>query len=205
MAERSSQSGTTDSPPAVSGQRTRERDGPRSGLLRGGECVSAHERKPVALLILSGGGFTFETKCLLNGIKADFDLVYLKTEFGGTPGTGGIPDAEWHKVPAFGSFTRRSIRKSIKAFVMTFITTAKLLRDQKIDLIVCVGCSHAVPMLLAGRIFRRTTTFIESITRVDKLSNTGRLVYHLRLARTFIIQWPALRDEYPSSTLGTIL
>ncbi|MGH7104846.1 MAG: hypothetical protein ACREFJ_20915 [Acetobacteraceae bacterium] len=155
--------------------------------------------------ILSGGGFTFETKCLLDTIKADFHFVYLKTEFGGTPGVGGIPDAEWHAVPAFSSLTPKSFRKSAVAFGKTFVCAAGLLSRKRIDLVICVGCSHSVPMLLAGRLFRRKTAFVESITRVDKLSNTGRLVYHLRLAGTFIVQWPTLQSIYPRSRLGTIL
>ncbi|MDX5931520.1 hypothetical protein [Acidiphilium acidophilum] len=44
-------------------------------------------RKPSALVILSGGGFTFETKCLLASIGGDFRFVYLATEYWGTLGT----------------------------------------------------------------------------------------------------------------------
>ncbi len=199
------QSGAAGSLAALSDQVGPARHDRTLSTRRGAEGVAGHAGRPIALMILCGGGFTFETKCLLNAIKGHVDFVYLKTEFGGTLGAGGIPDAESHAVPAFAPLRRNSVRQNVIAFVGTFARVAKLLRRNRIDLVVCVGCSHAVPMLLAGRLFRRKTTFVESITRVDKLSNTGRLVYHLRLADIFIVQWPALREAYPLSRLGTIL
>ena len=60
-------------------------------------------------------------------------------------------------------------------------------------------------MLLAARLLRVRTVFVESITRVGRLSGTGRLIYHCRLATVFVVQWPALRAAYRSSRLGTIL
>lgn len=162
-------------------------------------------RKPSALVILSGGGFTFETKCLLASIGDDFRFVYLATEYGGNPGEPGIPPGPRYQVPQFASVTRRSPRLSINAFAGTFARTMSVLRAEQVELIIAIGCSHAVPMLLAGRLSGRKTVYLESITRADRLSNTGRLVYHLRLASKFLVQWPSLQRRYKASTLGTIL
>ena len=68
-----------------------------------------------------------------------------------------------------------------------------------------VGCSHAVPMFLAGMVLQRKNVFIESITRVNDLSNTGKLVYRMQLSQLFFVQWPGLNTLYPRSTLGTVL
>jgi UDP-N-acetylglucosamine:LPS N-acetylglucosamine transferase len=161
--------------------------------------------KPTALVILSGGGFTFETKCLFRAIGDDFHFVYLATEYGGTPGEPGIPPGPRYQVPQFASVTHRSIRRSALAFIGTFTRTISVLRAERIDLIIAIGCSHAVPMLLAGRLRGCRTVYLESITRADRLSNTGRIVYHLRLATKFLVQWPALQRRYKGSDLGTIL
>jgi hypothetical protein len=55
------------------------------------------DQRAVALVVLSGGGFSFETKCLPRGLGKDFDFIYLNTEFGGTPGQDSIPDGEAHQ------------------------------------------------------------------------------------------------------------
>lgn len=162
-------------------------------------------QKPVALIMLSGGGFTGETKDLLASIRSDFAFSYLASPWGGRPGEDGIPHGPFRGVPAFGSFTRPSRKKSAYAFVATFFTACGVLRRSRIDLVVGVGSSHAAPLLLAGRLFRKETVFIESLTRVDRLSRTGALIYRLHLARTFIVQWPALQELYPRSRLGSLL
>lgn len=161
--------------------------------------------RPTALLILSGGGFTFETKCLLASLEHEMAFAYLVTAHGGTPGQGAIPAGEAWPVPSFASVTKPSRMRSLSAFWQTFRITRRVLRTQRIDAVIAIGCSHAAPMFLAARLARIRTVFLESITRTDRLSNTGRLVYHLRLADTFLVQWPGLQPGYPNSRVGTVL
>jgi beta-1,4-N-acetylglucosaminyltransferase len=83
--------------------------------------------------------------------------------------------------------------------------TVGVLLKRPIDLVLVLGTPHAVPMLLAARILGRPTVFVESITRVDQLSLTGRLVRRLRLASRLLVQWPGLRVREPGVALGSIL
>jgi UDP-N-acetylglucosamine:LPS N-acetylglucosamine transferase len=170
-----------------------------------GKNNDTRRRRPVALVVLSGGGFTFETKCLLASMADDVDFIYIKTEFGGVPGEGNIPFGKSYVVPSFSTKTKKSIRRSIYAFLRTFATTLYLVRTQSVDFLVTVGCSHAVPMFLAGRLSGRSTVYIESITRVNKLSMTGKMIYYFRLSTIFIVQWADLKKAYPSSQVGSIL
>jgi hypothetical protein len=135
----------------------------------------------------------------------DIDFIYIKTEFGGVPGEGNIPFGKSYLVPSFSTKTRRSLRRSIHAFLQTFAITLRLVRTHSIDFFVTVGCSHAVPMFLAGRISGRNTVYIESITRVDQLSTTGKIIYYFRLSTIFIVQWADLQKTYPLSQVGSIL
>lgn len=161
--------------------------------------------KPTLLVVLSGGGFTFETKCILRAMEGDVDLVYLATEFGGVPGEHGSPVGTSHRVPTFQTVSNKSTSQSIYAFLKVFLTTLAVIRRNKVNSVIGVGCSHAVPMFLAGMVLRRTNVFVESITRVNDLSNTGKLVYRMRLSHLFVVQWPGLKALYPRSTLGTVL
>lgn len=161
--------------------------------------------KPLALTALIGGGFALETKYLLIALQQKYDFIYLVTEFGGTPGADLVPYGESYPVPSFSSVTQKSFLRSINAFIKTLKTSLGIIRQRSIDTIVVVGCSHAVPMLLAGRLSGRKTVYLESLARVDQLSATGKIVYHLRLAHIFIVQWPSLQKLYPLSRLGTVL
>ncbi|HVJ52733.1 MAG TPA: hypothetical protein VM689_09740 [Aliidongia sp.] len=164
-----------------------------------------NRRRPTVLVVLSGGGFTFETKCLLRSLGEDVDFIYVSTRFGGLPGEGGLPAGERHEVPMFQTVSQRSVRQSLYAFLATFFVTARLLWRRKVDLVVGVGCSHTVPLFLAGCLFWKRRVFIESITRVNDLSDTGKLVYFCRLASVFLVQWPTLSAKYPHSRVGTVL
>jgi Oligosaccharide biosynthesis protein Alg14 like len=160
---------------------------------------------PTVLTLLCGGGFLFETKCLLRQMRGKEVFTYLSTEFGGQPGFEGVPDGSNTRIPTSATVTNPSIWKIIKSFTVTLGTTMSVLRQRSIKSVIVVGASYTVPMLLAGRISGLKTVYIESITRADRLSNTGRIVYHLRLASLFVVQWPALQKTHKRSTLGTIL
>ena len=161
--------------------------------------------KPRLLTVLTGGGFTFETSVLLQDLAQDFELVFLRTEWGGMPGQDGLPPGRAYDVPSFASVTRPSRRQSARAFARTLQRTVQVLRAERISLVAVVGCSHAVPMLLAAKLLRVRSVFVESITRFDRLSNTGRLVLRFRLASHCVVQWPALHAANPGTELGTIL
>lgn len=162
-------------------------------------------RLPVVLTVIPGAGFTFETSCLVGQMARDAEFVFLKTRFGGEPGRDGLPNGQAYPVAPFAELTRPSRLRDLAAAWDTFWITASVLLQRPIDLVLVVGTPHAVPMLLAARILGRPTVFVESITRVDQLSLTGRLVRRLRLASRLLVQWPALQAQERGVALGSIL
>ena len=163
------------------------------------------DQAPTALTLLCGGGFLFETTRLLEQIGPRERFAFLATEFGGIAGEDGIPDGAMLPIPSFSTMTDASLLKSAKAFAAAFAITMGVLRQRSITSVVVVGASYALPMLMAARLKRRRAIYIETITRVDQLSTTGRAVYFFRLATTYIVQWPYLQQRYPRTTLGTVL
>jgi UDP-N-acetylglucosamine:LPS N-acetylglucosamine transferase len=68
----------------------------------------------------------------------------------------------------------------------------RVLRDQNPGVIVSTGAGLALPFFVLGRLQRRRLVYVESITRVEKLALTGRLVYPL--ATSFFVQWDSLAE-----------
>jgi UDP-N-acetylglucosamine:LPS N-acetylglucosamine transferase len=62
----------------------------------------------------------------------------------------------------------------------------RVLREQNPDVVISTGAGLALPFFLLGRLQRRRLVYVESITRVEKLALTGRLVYPL--ADAFFVQ-----------------
>lgn len=80
----------------------------------------------------------------------------------------------------------------------------RLLRHRRPDAILSTGAGLAVPFFLAGRLLGVRLVYVESLTRTESISLSGRLVYPL--AHRFFAQWPAAagrlrRAEYRGAIL----
>jgi UDP-N-acetylglucosamine:LPS N-acetylglucosamine transferase len=71
----------------------------------------------------------------------------------------------------------------------------RLLRDRRPDLIVTTGSGVAVPFFWIARMRGIPAVFVESITRINQLSLTARLVRPF--ATRMLVQWPELVEKYP--------
>lgn len=80
--------------------------------------------------------------------------------------------------------------RDIGNFFRNLRLARRILREQDPGVIISTGAGLALPFFLLGRIQRRRLIYVESITRVEKLALTGRLVYPL--ADAFFVQWGSL-------------
>ncbi|XP_053105886.1 UDP-N-acetylglucosamine transferase subunit ALG14 homolog [Hemicordylus capensis] len=115
----------------------------------------------------------------------------------------------FHRIPR-----SREVRQSWSTSVLTtlrsmFCSLPLAFRLQP-DLVLCNGPGTCVPICVAALLLkmlglkRVTIVYVESICRVENLSLTGKILYHL--SDHFIVQWPALKEKYPKSLyLGRIV
>jgi beta-1,4-N-acetylglucosaminyltransferase len=86
--------------------------------------------------------------------------------------------------------TNRSIWNLVKNIVLAVRT----LKIEKPDIILSTGAGVAVPFIYAGKLLGIKTIYIESLTRVNSLSLTGRLIYPV--VNDLLVQWPELAAKY---------
>ena len=76
-----------------------------------------------------------------------------------------------------------------------------ILRKQKPDVLLSTGAGAIVPFAIVGRLFFGTKViFIETITRINNPSMTGKIMY--RLANHFYYQWRELEKFFPKGHFG---
>jgi len=80
----------------------------------------------------------------------------------------------------------------------------RVLRKRRPDAVLSTGAGLAVPFFLVGRLLGIRLVYVESVTRTEEISLSGRLVY--RLTNRFFVQWPRAaerlrRAEYAGSVL----
>jgi beta-1,4-N-acetylglucosaminyltransferase len=86
--------------------------------------------------------------------------------------------------------TNRNLPNLLRNLVLAF----RLVREQRPRAIVSTGAGVAVPFAVAGRLHGARVVYVESLTRVDKPSLTGRLIHPL--AHDFFVQWPELLPSF---------
>jgi UDP-N-acetylglucosamine:LPS N-acetylglucosamine transferase len=80
----------------------------------------------------------------------------------------------------------------------------RVLRRQRPDAVLSTGAGLAVPFFLVGRLLRIRLVYVESVTRTESISLSGRLVYPL--ASRFFAQWPASAERLRHATYaGSVL
>jgi UDP-N-acetylglucosamine:LPS N-acetylglucosamine transferase len=80
------------------------------------------------------------------------------------------------------------------SLLRSFPALFRVLARERPDIMLSTGDAVAVPSFLLAKAFGIPTTYIESWSKVETTSGTGRLVYHI--ADEFLVQWPQLREVY---------
>jgi UDP-N-acetylglucosamine:LPS N-acetylglucosamine transferase len=89
-------------------------------------------------------------------------------------------------------------------FLLNLWQAFVILRKERPTAILSTGAGPAVPFALVGRyLFGTRVIFVETMTRVEHPSMTGKIMY--RLAHDFFYQWPQLRRFFPKGTCGGLL
>lgn len=94
--------------------------------------------------------------------------------------------------------------RSLRNLARNLVFAAGVLRRRRPEAILSTGAGLAVPFFLIGRLMGIRLVYVESVTRTESISVTGRLVYPL--AHRFFVQWPAAaerleRAEYAGAVL----
>jgi beta-1,4-N-acetylglucosaminyltransferase len=84
--------------------------------------------------------------------------------------------------------------RNLKNFVKNTFLAFSILKREKPNVIISTGAGLAVPFIIIGRIMGIKTIYLESITRCEELSLSGRLSYSF--ASLLLVQWPELAEKY---------
>jgi beta-1,4-N-acetylglucosaminyltransferase len=149
---------------------------------------------PTVLLVCSPGGHLLQLKALesawqglnrrwvtLPGPDVDYLLLGEPVSFGYGPAVGNRGALDL-------------LRNGALAW--------RLIRRHDPVAIVSTGAGLAVPFFIVGRLLGRRLVYVESLSRVNGLSLSGRVIY--RLADSFFVQWPnagRARARYVGSVL----
>jgi len=88
----------------------------------------------------------------------------------------------------------RNIGTNPLVMARAFLSMLRILLREKPKLIISTGSEIAIPAFYLAKILRIKTIFIESWTRVDRPTGTGKIVYPV--SDVFLVQWERLLSKY---------
>ncbi|HSN68196.1 MAG TPA: UDP-N-acetylglucosamine--LPS N-acetylglucosamine transferase [Thermoanaerobaculia bacterium] len=138
------------------------------------------------MLICSSGGHLFEMFCL-RAFWHDKERLWVSFPTSDAKHLlASESEVHWAAYP-----TVRSVPNLVRNLLLAW----RLLRRRRPDMILTTGSGVAVPFLWLARVLRIPSVFVESITRIEDISLTARLVKPF--ATHMLVQWPKLVDRYP--------
>lgn len=149
------------------------------------------------LVVLGEGGHTRQMLQLLDQLGPAYDYHYLlaaedqlsqgKIRLPGPVYRVGRPrskvKAHTDSLPVAAWHTLHSLAQLLP-----------ILRRVRPQAVLANGPSLAVPAALLGKLLGARIIYVESASRVQRMSTSGRLVYPF--ADLFIVQWPDLQTRY---------
>ncbi|HVP12752.1 MAG TPA: hypothetical protein VMV94_16375 [Phycisphaerae bacterium] len=167
---------------------------------------------PLVLVALCGGGWHPETYKVLERFPPDeFRFAYVYGHHSGAHGASRLPmphPGPRYPIHYLGPTRKRPIRffTDTARFMLSFVEAYRLVSRLQPHAILALGTSTAIPLFFAAKCLRIPSIFIESLTRVERMSVTGRILYRLGLADRLYVQWPGLQRSFKGTTFaGAVL
>ena len=92
------------------------------------------------------------------------------------------------------TYTLRNFGSSPLRLLSALPAVIRILLRERPQLIVSTGSEIALPFFFLAKLVGIRTVYIESFSRVEAPSKTGKLLYPI--ADVFLVQWPALLSCY---------
>ncbi|XP_046879371.1 UDP-N-acetylglucosamine transferase subunit ALG14 homolog isoform X4 [Hypomesus transpacificus] len=164
-------------------------------VIRSGSRCKPGQKGPVCVLVVAGSD--------TDKMSEDKIRAYESLE------NGQESKFTVHRIPRSRE-VRQSWSSSVASTLNAIRFSIPLMFQLRPDMVLCNGPGTCVPLCLAGLLLgtvglkKVVIVYVESICRVETLSLSGKILYHL--SDYFFVQWSTLKDKYPKAIyLGRIV
>jgi UDP-N-acetylglucosamine:LPS N-acetylglucosamine transferase len=88
--------------------------------------------------------------------------------------------------------------------IAVFLRCLRIVLNQRPDVVISTGAAAGCMLCFLGKMFGAKVVWIDSITNVERISLSGRMVRYV--ADLFLVQWPELAGRYKRvEFIGTVV
>lgn len=160
------------------------------------------------LLLFKNGGLAEKGICPTCVVTDDDQLICDKLEQ--TFGAKGYNLVKLKRARKVG----QSYITSILTVMLSLGQALRMVYHKRPRMIITNGPAISVIVCIAVRLIQYSTIgllyschiiYVESFCRTKSLSLSGKIIYHLRLANRYYVQWPRLHKIYPRTRYEGLL
>lgn len=153
-------------------------------------------KKKDVLYILGSGGHTAQMIELSKDLKQSINYFYLIQEDDVLSEKKILFPGKIIKIKRNAGFNENKLKVYFKT-INIFFKALKIIKKNKIDVIISAGPGISIPFFYAGKLLGKKLIFIESWSRVTTKSSSGKLIYPI--ADLFFVQWKENLKNYPKA------
>ena len=139
-------------------------------------------RKSVILVIASSGGHLTQAMCATSTVTRELVLVSNKNMLDGK---------HFARV-----YTIRDTQHNVLVHLVNFFVAMKILLKERPEAMFSTGGPICLPFALLSKLTRTRFVFLDTMSRVTELSNSGKLIIKFGLFDTFLCQWSQVAEQY---------
>jgi beta-1,4-N-acetylglucosaminyltransferase len=148
------------------------------------------------LIVLGEGGHTKELLNLVCLLGGDYEYAYLMTSQDPLAATHLPIPGPIYRIIRPRDKQDNFLLAAVKTSIAASQSLIALIRERP-KAVIGTGPAIVVPVSVVGKLLGVRVIFVETGSRVSRLSLTGRIMYHL--ADIFFVQWPVLQQAYPKA------
>jgi UDP-N-acetylglucosamine:LPS N-acetylglucosamine transferase len=139
-------------------------------------------RNPVILVIASSGGHLTQAMCATSTVTQELVLVSNKNMLNGK---------HFARV-----YTIRDTQHNALVHLLNLFVALKILVKERPKAMFSTGGPICLPFALLSKLTRTRFVFLDTMSRVTELSNSGKLIKKFGLYDTFLCQWSSVAEQY---------
>ncbi len=140
------------------------------------------KRKPSILVIASSGGHLTQAMCATSAVELELVLVTNKNM---------LDDSPFERI-----YTVRDTQKNVLIHTLNVFVAARILLAERPQAMFSTGGPICLPFALLAKLTRTRFVYLDTMSRVTELSNSGKLIQKFGLCDSFLCQWQETANKY---------
>jgi len=141
------------------------------------------KRNSTVLVIASSGGHLTQAICATSMVELDLVLVSNKNM---------LDDSPFKNI-----YTIRDTQHNVLIHALNFFSVLRIFMREKPQALFSTGGPICLPFALVAKLSGTRFVFLDTMSRVTELSNSGKMIQRFGLYNSFLCQWEAVADKYP--------